>query len=127
MIQRIVFLCLLFFTVFLSGCTSTNLDISDHNSLIGTWSMIEEMGDISFRIFYEFHDNSSFFSGVQNMSSLQNEFSLWGRYSATGSRVNLTVMDLSSTSNLKYSLSDDGKTLLLYYEDDINFDVLTRE
>ena len=126
-VKNIALLLLLSYTFLISGCTTTNQDEFNHNTLIGVWSMIEVMGDTSFRVFYEFHDNDSFFTGVQNMSSFQYEFSLWGRYSSTGSRINLTVMDPYSTSNLKYSISEDGKTLLLYYEDDINFDVLARE
>lgn len=126
-VKKIALVLVLSYTFLLSGCTTKNLDESDHSTLIGVWSMIQDMGDTSFRIFYEFHDNDSFFTGVQNMSSFQYELGLWGRYLSTGSRINLTVMDPYSTSNLKYSISDDGKTLLLYYEDDINFDVLTRE
>jgi len=126
-VRKNAILLVISFTILLSGCTTTNIDISDHTTLIGTWSMIEDMGDTSFRIFYEFHNNDSFFTGVQNMSSLQYDFTLWGRYSKTDSRINLTVVEPYSTTNLKYSISEDGKTLLLYYEDDINFDVLTRE
>jgi filamentous hemagglutinin family protein len=52
---------------------------------------------------------------------------LWGNYSINESWVTLTETEQGSTSSLKYSLSKDGNTLILYYENGINFDTLTRE
>jgi len=120
----VIFFFVLFVALFVGCTTSTNNGSAD---LIGTWSMSEEFGNYTYRVFYEFHSNSSFFTGVQNMSSQQYDFSLWGTYSVTDSRINLTVQEPHSTSDLKYSVSEDGNTLLLYYEDETNFDKLTRE
>ena len=115
------------------GCTQapedSSVDSSNNEvfSLVGNWSMIDDTYDTSFKIFYKFFDNSSFFTGVQNMSSMNFDSMLWGTYTLSDSRINMSVDGYNSTSSLQYSFDDEGKKLLLYYEDDINFDILTRE
>ena len=130
-IRILVILSIVAIAAFLCGCTGTKDDNSSEGSvnteLLGTWSMIEEAENSSLKIIYTFYSNFSFFSGVQNMSSKLYDFSLWGSYSLSDSRINLIVSEQNLTSNLKYTVSDDGNNLSLYYEDDINFDILTRE
>lgn len=125
---RISMVVFVFFgLLLLCGCTASTDNGYYAERLIGTWSMIDEVGNFSFRIFYDFNSNSSFFTGVQNMSSQMYDFSLWGTYSISDSQINLTVQNPYSTSNLKYSISEDGKTLMLYYENATDYDVLTKE
>ena len=121
-----IIVILIFFIIGLSGCSELD-DMEGENTIIGTWSMIDYYYDISYKYVYVFYENSSFFSGVQNLSSLKYELSLWGLYSINESRITLTEPEQGSPSSLKYSLSKDGNTLLLYYEDETNFDMLTRE
>ena len=121
-----IVIILILLIVKLSGCSETAED-AEQNTIIGTWSMIDNYYDISFKYVYIFYENSSFFSGVLNLSSLNYELSIWGNYSINESRITLTETEKGSASSLKYSFSKDGNTLLLYYEDEINFDTLTRE
>ncbi len=121
-------------SLLLTGCTSLedkdqkNKDENDDNmGIIGNWSMVDDTYNISYKYVYRFYENSSFFTGVENMSSQHFVMNLWGVYSINESMIHLTVTEENSTSTLKYSISDDGDSLLLYYEDDTNFEVLTRE
>lgn len=118
----------------LTGCTSLedknqkNIGEEDDNiGIIGNWSMVDNTYNISYKYVYRFYENNSFFTGVENMSSQHFVMHLWGVYSINESMINLTVTEENSTSTLKYSISDDGDSLLLYYEDETNFEVLTRE
>lgn len=122
---------IVFLSVF-SGCTTTQEENSDDTNnesydLTGTWSMIDTIESTSFKIVYSFYDNSSFFTGVQNITTNQYELSLWGNYSVSNSRITMTVPNQNSTSSLKYEFGEDGNKILLYYEDETNFDILTRE
>lgn len=122
--------CVVVFVVFVSvllvGCTSSTNNGYD-DQLIGNWSMIDEVGNFSYRIIYEFNSNLTFFTGVQNLSSQMYEYSLQGTYSVSDSYINLTVQNPYSTSDLKFSISEDGQTLMLYYENGTDYDVLTKE
>jgi hypothetical protein len=119
--------------LFLSGCTEKTGSNSEDDSIakmniLGTWSMTDDTyNTTSFKIIYSFYENNSFFTGVKNLTSNSFEIKLWGTYSLYDSRMILTVPEQNSTSDLKYSLSDKGDTLLLYYEDETNFDMLTKE
>lgn len=124
-ISVLIFIAII--ATFFCGCTDDSSKDPVDTQLLGTWSMIENVNNSSFKIVYIFYSNFSFFTGVQNYSSKIYDFSLWGSYSLSDSRIKLIVLEQNSTSNLKYSISDDGNTLLLYYEDDVTFDSLTRE
>ena len=117
-----------FLTLLLTGCTETT-DNSEKNtkSILGTWSVQDSTGNNSYKVLYSFYSNSSFFTGVLNLTSQRYDISLWGEYSYNDTRLTFIVSEYNSTSDLKYSLSDDTNTLLLYYEDETNFDVLQRE
>jgi hypothetical protein len=106
-----------------SGCTATNSD----TQLLGTWSMSEDIENSPYKIVYTFYSNSSFFTGVKNMSSNIFDLGLWGTYSLSDERIKFMVEEQNSTSDLKYLISDDGKTLTLFYEDDVNYDILSKE
>jgi len=116
--------------LFFSGCTEPveNTQKNPENeSIIGTWTVQEDSEESTYMVLYSFYSNSSFFTGVFNLTSLQYDTSLWGTYSLTETRITLEVTEYDSTSNLKYSLSEDNNTLLLYYQDEATFDVLIRE
>ncbi len=122
-----VLLSITIIITFFCGCTDDSSESFIDTQLLGTWSMKEDVNNSSFKIVYIFYSNFSFFTGVQNASSKIYDFNLWGLYSLSNSRIKLIVFEQNSTSNLKYSISDGGNTLTLYYEDDINFDLLTRD
>ena len=122
--------CVVVFVVFVSvllvGCTSSTNNGYD-DQLIGTWSMIGELENYTFKDFYVFYSNSSFFSNYQDVSSQIYGDGLWGTYSVSGSHITLTIQNPYSSSDLKYSISEDGNTLLLYHENGTDYDVLTKE
>ena len=125
-----IVLITIFLTLFLSGCTETtdsNEKNTESSSILGTWSVQDDTGNNTYKVLYSFYSNSSFFTGVLNLTSLRYDISLWGEYSYNDTRLTFIVSEYNSTSDLKYSLSDDTNTLLLYYEDETNFDVLQRE
>ena len=125
-----IILITIFLTLLLSGCTETtdsNEKNTESSSILGTWSVQDDTGNNTYKVLYSFYSNSSFFTGVLNLTSLRYDISLWGEYSYNDTRLTFIVSEYNSTSDLKYSLSDDTNTLLLYYEDEINFDVLQRE
>lgn len=122
-----VFIFYTLIVTFFCGCSENSSNQTIDTQLLGTWSMTEDLTNGSFKIVYTFYSNFSFFTGVQNLSSKIYDFSLWGSYSLSDSRIKLSVIEQNSTSNLKYAISEDGNTLLLYYEDDITFDTLFRE
>jgi len=111
----IVYAIMIFLSIVLSGC----LENSNNN---------DEVGNYTYKIVYEFFSNSSFFSGPWDTTSESYNTSLWGTYSISNERLYLNVGGVfPSTSIHKYSFTDDGKSLILYYEDEVNFDVLTKE
>jgi hypothetical protein len=119
------------FFLFLCGCIetqeTTDSDNLVHDNLLGTWSMSQEVENSSVKIIYTFYSNLSFFSGVQNVSSEVFDSQIWGTYFLNESRITFVVPEINSSTELKYSISDDGNNFLLYYEDEINFDILIRD
>ena len=126
---------MIFLSLVLSGCLENSNSNDDKTSnltfeetILGTWTKIEIAGNYTYKIVYRFFSNSSFFSGLLDANSDSNSMSLWGTYSISNERLYLNVGGATpSNSNLKYSFTNDGNSFILYYEDGINFDVLTRE
>jgi len=131
----IVYAIMIFLSIVLSGCLENSNNNDDEASnlkfeetILGTWTKIEIVGNYTYKIVYEFFSNSSFFSGPWDTTSESYNTSLWGTYSISNERLYLNVGGVfPSTSIHKYSFTDDGKSLILYYEDEVNFDVLTKE
>jgi hypothetical protein len=118
----IVYAIMIFLSIVLSGC----LENSNNND--ETWTKIEIVGNYTYKIVYEFFSNSSFFSGPWDTTSESYNMSLWGTYSISNERLYLNVGGVFPSNSVhKYSFTDDGKSLILYYEDGVNFDVLTKE
>jgi hypothetical protein len=117
----------------MSGCidqpSNTNGDstVVVQGPIIGTWVNYETAENYTYKIVYRFYSNGSFFSGVQDETTGVYDVSLWGTFNISDDRIYMVAGEPPSTADLKYSISADGRTLLLYYEDDINFDVYTRE
>lgn len=119
-----------FLTILISGCiekTDSSEKNNENSSILGTWTAQEDTENSTYKVLYIFYSNSSFFTGVLNLTSQRYDIGLWGEYSYNDTRLTFVVSEDNSTSDLKYSLSDDTNTLLLYYEDEINFDILKRE
>jgi len=131
----IVYAIMVFLSIVLSGCLE-NLNNNDdetsnlkfEETILGTWTKIEIVGNYTYTYVYRFFSNSSFFSGPWDMSSESYNVSLWGTYSIDNERLYLNVGGVSPSNSVnKYSFTDDGKSLILYYEDEVKFDVLTKE
>ena len=126
---------MIFLPIVLSGCLENSNSDDDETSniefeekILGTWTKIEIVGNYTYTIVYRFFSNSSFFSGLWDVSSGSYNMSLWGTYSISNERLYLNVGGVSPSNSVnKYSFTDDGKSLILYYEDEVNFDVLTKE
>jgi hypothetical protein len=129
---------LIYFTLFIASClflcgcteqkTPDTSDQDEHDAIIGTWIMNEAYSNITYRITYAFYANHSFFSGVQNTSSTTDtyEISIWGTFSISNDNITLTTTNPDASSTLQFIISEDNQSLLLYHEDQINFDVFNR-
>jgi len=117
----------------MSGCIDQPSDTNDDSTdvvqgpIIGTWSNYETSENHTYQIVYSFYSNGSFFSGVRDAATGIYDVGIWGTFTISDERVEMVAGDPPSTASLKYSISADNTTLLLYYEDEINFDVFTRE
>ena len=129
----VIFTAILSTLVAMSGCIDQPSDTNDDSTdvvqgpIIGTWSNYESSENYTYQIVYSFYSNGSFFSGVREVTTGTYDVGLWGTFNVSDERVEMTAGDPPSTASLKYSISADNTTLLLYYEDEINFDVFTRE
>ena len=118
--------------VVLCGCVEVDKNIEeptnhvDQDDIIGTWLKIDTFSNMTFNISYTFYSNMSFFSGVQNETSSEYEMSIWGNYSISDDIITLITQNPVSSSSLSFSISEDKQSLLLYYEDDINFDIFQK-
>ena len=121
-------------SIVLSGCleNSDNNDdeISNLNfeeAILGTWTKMEIVGNYTYKDVYEFFSNSSFFTSSSVWDMESNNESFWGTYNITNEKLYLNVGEVSpSYSGLNYSFTDEGKSLILYYEDGVDFDILTK-
>lgn len=117
----------------MSGCIDQPSDTNDDSTdvvqgpIIGTWSNYETSENHTYQIVYSFYSNGSFFSGVRDVATGIYDVGIWGTFTISDERVEMVAGDPPSIASLKYSISADNTTLLLYYEDEINFDVFTRE
>ena len=126
---------MIFLSLVLSGCLENSNSNDNETSnlkfeetILGTWTKIEIVGNYTYKIVYRFFSNSSFFSGLLDASSESYSMSLWGTYSINNERLYLNVSGVTPSNSVhKYSVTDDGKSLILYYEDEVNFDILTKE
>ena len=126
---------MIFLSIVLSGCLENSNSDDDETSnlefeetILGTWTKIEIVGNYTNTIVYRYFSNSSLFSWLWDMSSESYNMSLWGTYNISDESLNLNVGGFSPSNSVnKYSFTDDGKSLILYYEDEVNFDVLTKE
>ena len=131
----IIYAIMIFLSIVLSGCLENSNNNDDETSnlefeekILGTWTKIEIVGNYTYKIVYRFFSNSSFFSGIWDASSESYNMSLWGIYNIRNERLYLNVGGVSPSNSVhKYSFTDDGKSLIFYYEDEVNFDVLTKE
>ena len=139
--KKVIFIILvIFLSIVISGCLEEKKDnIEDTNNddnsnqnyqemILGTWTKNETVENLTYKIVYKFFSNYSFFSGIiyENMESYN--VSIWGTYNIDNESLYFSVNeDTSSEVANKYFIYEDGNIMLLYYEDEINFDVLYKE
>jgi hypothetical protein len=119
----------------LSGCNEqkendNNEQTNDSNlkNIIGNWYKEESYDDITYFVVYEFYSNLSFYSGIWDSSSHTVSSYVWGNFEIQDDRIYLNVTgENESSSLLKFSISEDGNSLTLFYEDEENYDVFTRQ
>ena len=138
--KSIIFSIILVITLMLSGCTEEKEVINDdktnddpvdfdyENIILGTWYKNQSLGNITFIIEYKFFSNQSFFSGIRKEESAIYNESVWGDYVINNETIKFIVGgEIPSESTLKYLLSPEGEFLLLYFENEIDYDVLKRK
>ena len=133
--KYIIYSIIIFLSIVLGGCLEISNNKNDESSnlefeetILGTWTKIKIDGNYTYKIVYRFFSNSSFFSAILDASSESDNMSVWGTYSINNERLYLNAGEVfPSTSVHKYYFNDDGKSLILYYEDEVNFDVLIKE
>ncbi len=119
---------ILIISISLSGCLNDGEEQSSEDErLYGVWYNEETIEDVTYRFVYEFFTNSSFFSGVWDSSFGGYTISIWGTFKIKNENLYFNVKEQNPSESVhKYSISDNGNTLNLYYEDGINFDILTK-
>lgn len=137
-IFKIYVISILLMIIFSLGCLDSdneNKDINDDKNpnfeyktdIIGSWSKNDTFENSSFVIKYEFFENNTFISGVLNDNLITYNISVNGTYIIDNETLKFTVYgDNPSTSTHKYLISEDKNFLLIYYEDENNFDVYSR-
>lgn len=128
---------LLFSSLIFGGCieekneneTDTKkIDDNYVNLILGTWVRNETFENFTYIIEYKFFSNNSFFSGVKDEGNDNYNVSIWGTFNIDIEEIQLIVGgDTPSESVHKYFISPEGDSLLLYYEDGINYDILSKE
>ena len=102
--------------------------MSKSKKILGTWYINETIEETTYKIVYEFFSNSSFFSGIWNPILKNYNMSIWGTYEIKNEKLYFTVNDPFSDESIhEYDISDDGNTLKLYYGDQSDFDILTKQ
>jgi hypothetical protein len=119
---------ILIISISLSGCLNDGEEQSSEDErLYGLWYNEETIEDVTYRVVYEFFTNSSFFSGVWDSSFGDYTNSIWGTFKIKNEKLYFNVKGQDPSESVhKYSISDNGNILNLYYEDGINFDILTK-
>jgi hypothetical protein len=139
--KKVIFMILVIFQLIaISGCLERENDnIEDINSddnsnqnyqemILGTWNKIETVENITYKTVYKFFSNYSFFSGIiyENMETYN--VSIWGTYNIDNESIYFTINEEPSSEVAnKYFIYEDEHIMLLYYEDEINFDILYKE
>jgi hypothetical protein len=124
-----------FFTILilLLGCIDSEIENKDpdpelKNNIIGLWAKNEPFENFTYKITYEFYPNMSFFSGILNEDLTSYNISIWGKYIIDNETLKFIVDgDNPSNSTHKYFISNDSNNLLIYYEDEVNYDVYLKE
>ena len=123
-------LILLFIFGCLCGCIETDTNDAKDNDIqydiMGSWFRLDTFNNITYNISYQFFSNQTFFSGVKNVSEDSYEISIRGTYSISNDTITLTTSNPTASSSLRFAISEDKQSLLLYYDDQINFDVYIR-
>jgi hypothetical protein len=124
----------LIFNIF-SGCIDSEIENDDEideeydykTEILGSWTKNDTFDNFTYVIKYEFFTNNSFISGVLNDDLSTYNISIWGSYIIDNETLKFFVNgDNPSTSTHKISISEDENFLLIYYEDEIDFDVYAR-
>ena len=131
----ILMIILILISSLLIGCMDSNIDKENQDDLnhdfkskiIGTWRTNDTFDNFTYKIQYEFYNNNEFISGVLNDDLITYNISINGTYEIDDETLKFIVNnDDPIISNHKYILSDDNNFLLIYYEDEINYDVYFR-
>jgi len=131
-----VFVVLLFVSLIFifSGCTdSENSSSGDDNfqdGIVGEWFKVETVNNVNYKTVYEFLSNLSFFSGVWDSNSSSYTTFIRGTYEINEEHLYLTTPGVNTKWDvvvMKYSISEDGNELKLYYGDSESYEVFVRE
>ena len=124
----VIIITLILLAVGLSGCTDDSSTKNNQEKILGTWYKEKTFGNNTYNIIYEFFSNSSFFSGVWDSNSSSYATYIRGSYELKNDNIFFnTTGENPSNSILKYSISEDGNSFTLFYEDEENFDVFKRQ
>ena len=132
-------LILMIFIILISsifiGCMDSNenekndddLNIDYKSKIVGTWRKNDTFDNFTYKIQYEFYNNNSFISGVLNDDLITYNISINGTFEINNETLKFIVNeDDTMISTHKYLISEDNDYLLIYYEDEINYDVYNR-
>jgi hypothetical protein len=122
-------------SILLIGCVDSNIDNEKQDDLnldykskiVGTWRKNDTFDNFTYKIQYKFNNNNDFISGVLNDDLITYNVSINGTYEIDNETLKFIVNDDDLIiSTHKYIISDDNDFLLIYYEDEINYDVYSR-
>ena len=130
----LLIIMILFISQFI-GCLESNTDDNNQidlnhdykSEIVGTWRKNDTFDNFTYKIQYEFFDNNEFISGVLNDDLTTYNVSINGSYEIDNETIKFIVYgENPSITVLKYLISEDNNYLLIYYEDEINYDVYLR-
>lgn len=126
----IVVIFLIFLTIILSGCTDDSSTNNIQKGIVGIWFQEEIQNHVTYRTYYEFLSNLSFFYRVWDSNSSSYTDNTRGTYEINEEYIYLTTPGVHTKWEVlvfPYSISEDGNELKLYYSDGITYEAFVRE
>lgn len=126
----IVVIFLIFLTIILSGCTDDSSTNNIQKGIVGIWLQEEIQNHVTYRTYYEFLSNLSFFYRVWDSNSSSYTDNTRGTYEINEEYIYLTTPGVHTKWEVlvfPYSISEDENELKLYYSDGITYEAFVRE
>ena len=126
----IVVLSIIFLTIVLSGCTDDSSTNNVQKGIVGLWLQEKIQNHVTYRTYYEFFSNLSFFYRVWDSNSSSYKDNMIRTYEINEEYIYLTIPGVNTKWEVlvfPYSISEDGNELKLYHGESETYELFTRE